>query len=94
MSENKIKLPFLVLWVGTKCNLRCKDCVNLIPYTEQKSYDFESSINDFKMLTQIADIESLQIQGGEPFTHPKIDEFLYKIGSRGGEFSLPMALRV
>lgn len=36
----KDSIRFLVLWVGTKCTLKCENCCNLIPHAEQVSYDF------------------------------------------------------
>lgn len=41
----KDSIKFLVLWGGTKCTLRCKNCCNLIPYVKQVSYDTEKITN-------------------------------------------------
>jgi hypothetical protein len=82
ISENlkfiyeKPKIDFLVFWVGTKCTLRCKRCCNLIPYVSHKSYDSNELIEDLDFLLSIVDIKSLQVQGGEPFTHPDLAKLL------------------
>lgn len=65
----RVELDFVVLWVGTNCTLRCRDCGNLIPYVKQVSYNIDSIISDLQALTRISHIGKLQIQGGEPFSH-------------------------
>lgn len=72
----KESIRFLVLWVGTKCTLRCKNCCNLIPYVRPLSYDARKIINNLAYVTKDIVVETLQIQGGEPFTHPQIDEII------------------
>ncbi len=69
----KSYIGFAVLWVGTKCSLRCRDCGNLIPFSGQESYKMDVIISDLKKLLEICKVDKLQIQGGEPFTHPDID---------------------
>lgn len=75
MKEN---IRFLVLWVGTKCSLRCKDCCNLIPYVQQESYNVNEIIDNLNYVTKDVKINLLKIQGGEPFTHKNIDEIIQK----------------
>ncbi len=70
------KIRFLVLWVGTRCTLKCKDCCNLIPYVKQESYTFDEIVLNLEYVTKDIEIELLQIQGGEPFTHSKIDKII------------------
>lgn len=60
MKEN---IRFLVLWVGTKCSLRCKDCCNLIPYVQQESYNVNEIIDNLNYVTKDVKINLLQIQG-------------------------------
>lgn len=79
-NEDKINIRFLIYWVGQKCTLRCKNCCNLIPYCNQRSYSVYDCIEDLKKLTRIAKIQKFQIQGGETLTHPNIDVFIDEIG--------------
>lgn len=72
----KQSIRFLVLWVGTKCTLRCKNCCNLIPYVRPLSYDTQKIINNLAYVTKDIVVETLQIQGGEPFTHPQLDKII------------------
>ena len=61
---NKKVLDFLVLWMGTKCTLRCENCCNLIPYIEQKSYDADLIVKNIRYITNYISINRLQVQGG------------------------------
>lgn len=70
------KIRFLVLWVGTRCTLKCKDCCNLIPYLRQRSYETNNVIENLNYITKEIEIELLQIQGGEPFTHKDLDKII------------------
>lgn len=72
----KESIRFLVLWVGTKCTLRCRNCCNLIPYAKPMSYDAQKVIAHLAYITKDIVVEKLQIQGGEPFTHPQLDEII------------------
>lgn len=72
----KNRIRFLVLWVGTKCTLKCRDCCNLIPYLTQKSYEVNDIVANIEYITENMDIEVLQIQGGEPFTHKDISKVI------------------
>lgn len=73
------QIRFLSYWVGTKCTLHCKNCCNLIPYVKQKSFEPEKIIKNLKYICEYTKISCLQIQGGEPFTHPKIAQILESV---------------
>ena len=77
----KPEIEFMVFWIGQKCSLKCKLCCNLIPYMKQNSYNINEILSDFKFLSQNSKIKFLQIQGGEPFTHPNITQILDFIGN-------------
>ncbi len=87
-EDKKFPIGLLILWIGTKCTLRCRDCWNLIPYSKQESFDIDSTIQDVKKLLSCCKIEKLQIQGGEPFTHPHIDKLIKVID----DFDIPEVL--
>lgn len=72
----KKDIRFLVLWVGTKCTLRCKNCCNFVPYLESKIYSAEKIIDNICYITKDVKINLLQIQGGEPFMHPDISKII------------------
>lgn len=65
-------IHFLVLWLGTKCNLRCKNCANLVPYLEDTEYDVQKIIANMHYLTKDVFVQNIQIQGGEPFLYKEL----------------------
>lgn len=75
----KPQINFLVFWVGTKCSLKCKLCCNLIPYVKPQSYNTKQIIKDLEFVSKNSIIKNLQIQGGEPFTHPQIASIIDSI---------------
>ncbi len=74
-------IDFLVFWCGTKCNLHCKNCCNLIPYMRQESFDVNEILGDFHFLSEKTKIKHVQIQGGEIFTHPNTAQIINVLGS-------------
>lgn len=75
-----IDVDYIVFMVGQKCSLKCKHCMHMIPYGEQKSYDAKEIIEDLKAVEKVCNIKYLQIQGGEPFTHPDIAYIINEVG--------------
>jgi len=73
------KLHHLEMIITTKCNLRCKQCSNLIPEIQHKAKDvgFEEFKRDLDLLMSNFDyIYRLQIHGGEPMLHPEIAKIM------------------
>lgn len=56
--------------------MRCKNCCNLILYAKPVYYDTQKIIENLAYITKDIVVETLQIQGGEPFTHPQLDEIV------------------
>lgn len=77
--NQKVPVPFLEIWVGQFCNLKCKNCCHLIPYLEQKLYDMDQIIEDCRKLFQWCEVEYFSIVGGEPFCHPELDKLIHFI---------------
>jgi organic radical activating enzyme len=78
LKPDDIIIPFLVVSVGQACNFRCKDCGNFAPFAPKDTlrYDMGTIIRDLDTIIKYARIELLQIQGGEPFLHPQLEELL------------------
>ena len=79
----RVSIPYLVLSVGQACNLRCKNCANFAPQSlpEMRKYSLESIIADFETIFKSADIELLQIQGGEPLVYKGLNKLLGYLGA-------------
>ena len=73
------KLHHLEMIITTKCNLRCRNCSNLIPEIQDRAKDvsFEEFKRDLDLLMSNFDyIYRLQIHGGEPMLHPEIAKIM------------------
>lgn len=78
-----IQIPFMVIGVGQACNFKCRDCGNLAPYAPQdcRTYPVEQIMQDFDILSEyISYIETIQIQGGEPFLYKDLTLLIKHLG--------------
>ena len=78
IHHKKIHIPYLVVSVGQACTLRCAHCGNLTPYApkECRSYSYVNICQDINRLLEVAQIDCIQIQGGEPFSYSFLDKLL------------------
>lgn len=78
LQDGCIILPRIVVIVGTKCTLRCKDCSNLMQHYE-KPYDIqiEELLKDLQQLFSMVDYcVCVNVIGGEPFIYPHLNTLL------------------
>lgn len=75
---NELNLARLVVVLGTKCSLCCRDCNNLMPYYKpQEDFNKEeilTSLNNILQKTQV--ILKCELIGGEPFLSKNLDDVL------------------
>ncbi len=72
---NYRNLYFIELIVTTKCNLRCKECSNLIPYVQKNSriFNYREVVEMIdNLMKQFDVIYNLQLQGGEPLLNQEL----------------------
>lgn len=69
IENEELCIARLVVVLGTKCSLRCKDCNNLMPYfKKQEEFDVEEIISSLEIITQnIGKLLKCELIGGEPF---------------------------
>lgn len=74
----KFEVPYLEIFITTKCNLKCKSCSNIIPSLEDKCHYDISYIKESieKLLDKIDCLYRLKIHGGEVFLHPQLCEII------------------
>jgi organic radical activating enzyme len=78
-SEDKsIIVPRLVLQLTNICNMRCKNCNNLIPMINHPCHEpLEEVCSDInKVLAVVDKILTLELLGGEPFSYPWLGDVL------------------
>lgn len=72
-------IPYLPIYITTRCSLNCEKCNNLIPYFKENANDFslkktkEALIN---ILSVVKEIIFLELVGGEPFLCEEFEEIL------------------
>jgi len=93
----KIKKPTRrgVIWLGQTCNLKCYFCyyiskIEKNSHPEHPFFSLEKSKQMCKTLTKHYDLNSIDIQGGEPTIYPYIFELLDYCNSIGLRPTLPI----
>ena len=78
-DQRKINLARLVVVLGTKCSLRCKECNNLIPYfKEKRDMDKERLIDSLEIfLNEVHTLLRCELVGGEPFLSNNLKDVLH-----------------
>jgi organic radical activating enzyme len=78
LNDGKVHMARLVVVLGTKCSLRCKECNNLMPHFKpQKDLDRSVILNSLETLTaQTGSILKCELIGGEPFLSNNLKELL------------------
>ena len=68
----------LTVAITGKCNLNCKGCNAFSPIADNYILDTASFESDCKRLSELGaeKIQSIQILGGEPLLHPKLNEII------------------
>ena len=92
------RLPYMVLSVGQACNYKCKNCGNFAPFApaEFMRYKFEDVAQWMSKILDVVDsINTLQIQGGEPFLYSDLGRLITYLrnihGGGGGINSIEIA---
>lgn len=80
--RRKIVLNKMTSIVTTCCNLKCKNCVHLIPYLKKNEHiPLEDLENDVSLLFEKVDkIVCFQVVGGETLIYPKLSEYIDWLG--------------
>ena len=73
-----LNIARLVVVLGNKCSLRCKECNNLIPYFKpQKELDSNKILSSLEILSSRAEtILKCELIGGEPFLSNNLNKVL------------------
>ncbi len=80
----KFEIPYLEMFITTKCNLRCKHCSNLIPaLNSRQNYEISTLIEWLdELLSKIDCLYRLKIHGGEVFLYPRLTEFIAYVNNQ------------
>ena len=84
LEQGEVGLARLVVVLGTKCSLRCKDCNNLMPHFKpQKDLNEDLIIHSLDKITkEVNSILKCELIGGEPFLSKNFERVMdYAIGN-------------
>lgn len=75
---HRFEIPYLEVFVTTYCNLKCKNCSNLIPSMANKHHveltEIKKSVDT--LLSKIDCLYRVKIHGGEAFLHPQLCDII------------------
>jgi len=75
--------PLLVGNITQKCNIKCMDCAQLIPYyKDPKNFSLDSIVEEVRAFCDSVDlVPEISLHGGEPFLHPRIGEICLELAN-------------
>lgn len=78
MRSTPRPLLFFNVEIVKHCNLNCRGCASFSPLADEKYLELDDYIKDLECLSALADgeVHHINILGGEPLLHPKVNEFL------------------
>lgn len=82
-----LETRLLAVCVGQACNYKCKDCANFAPFAlkENLRYEIDAIKKDLEnIMPYFSVIDTLHIQGGEPFVYSDLPMLIEYIGSEYG----------
>lgn len=79
--QHRFIIPQVEFVLTTRCNLRCRDCANLIQYYRQPAhFDADLILQDLQTLADSTDmIYRVVVMGGEPLLYPDLNKVLMTI---------------
>ncbi len=81
--RRRLEIPHIEMHITTRCNFRCRDCANLIPfYTQPADVDIKHLLQDAQeFLECISRVYAFIIMGGETFLYRDLHQLVsYLIG--------------
>jgi len=70
-------IKILMVTITERCTLKCKECMNLMPYYKNpRHYDWVDIKKAIDRLFEVTAFDEICMEGGEAFLHPNIADFL------------------
>ena len=79
IREGDLVIPYLPLYLTTRCSLNCEKCNNLMPFFHGHAFDFswEKTKKALELiLSKVKELIFCELVGGEPFLASEFDEIL------------------
>lgn len=66
----------IAVYITNVCGMACEGCVSFNNYVLKGHYNWEQSEEKINRWGELIDVRQITIIGGEPFLHPKLDEWV------------------
>ena len=77
IDPDKGFLPYLETHIIDSCNLNCKACTHFAPLcTDDDFYDLEQFKRDIRRLSNVVDVITFRMLGGEPFKKRNVVDYI------------------
>ncbi len=85
IKSNNVIIPSIGFKVTTKCTLKCKNCIDLVPYLKHRDIPVEIVLNDIGLiLDNVSKIYFVHLVTGETLLYPYLDQILKKLVEKIG----------
>lgn len=74
-SDKRYSIGLGQFYITNVCNLTCDQCISFNNRMFKGHYDWKDYEKEYTAWSQILDIKSASIIGGEAFTHPRLEEW-------------------
>lgn len=75
--SNKFTINYIETHIVDHCNLNCSGCSHFSPLVKEKWFkDITEYESEMKRLSEIFNINTIRVMGGEPLLHPDFMQFL------------------
>jgi organic radical activating enzyme len=85
IGKEELVLPYLPLYLTTRCTLNCKNCNNLMPYFDSPHPEFsleKTKQSLLRILSVVKEITFCELVGGEPFLYADFEKILEFVASQ------------
>lgn len=83
IGKNEFVLPYLPVYLTTRCSLNCEKCNNLMPLFHGRAFDFswtKTKVSLDILLSEMKELIFCELVGGEPFLNKDLGEILDYVG--------------
>ena len=77
LDKNKAYIPYLETNLVDGCNLNCKGCTHFAGlFKRDEIYSLKTFRRDIRQLSQVCDVSTFRLLGGEPLLLENLDEYI------------------
>lgn len=85
IGEEDLVIPYLPVYLTTRCTLNCEKCNNLMPYFGSRKNDFsleKTKRSLIQVLENVKELTFCELVGGEPFLYRDLADMIHFVGEQ------------